>query len=107
MSCPWKLTRFLHFEIRLSWHNIIKTRDMKLEKQTEQIDVIAYAGYKGNERPTCIVLKGGKRILVQHVIDRWYGPENDYFKFLGDDGKRYLIRLYRESFSWYLEKVLS
>jgi hypothetical protein len=76
------------------------------EKGPEPIEVVAYSGHKGNERPIRMVRKGSKAVSVQHLIDRWYGPENDYFKFLGDDGRRYLIRLDRSADAWYLVKVL-
>lgn len=70
-----------------------------------KIEVVAYSGYKANERPLCFVLKEQKLGVVD-VVDRWYGEEHDYFKVLADDGKVYLIRWHRLMDVWFLVKVL-
>ena len=70
-----------------------------------KIEVVAYSGYKANERPLYFVLKEQKLGVVD-VVDRWYGEEHDYFKVLADDGKVYLIRWHRLMDVWFLVKVL-
>ncbi|MFZ7112572.1 MAG: hypothetical protein ACOWYE_12890 [Desulfatiglandales bacterium] len=69
------------------------------------IEVVAYSGYKANERPLYLEL-GGKKVGVEAVIDRWYGLEHDYFKVRADDGKVYLIRWNRVLDLWFLVKVI-
>ena len=59
-----------------------------------QIEVVAYSGYKANEKPISFVLDGCKR-NIENIIDRWYGVEHDYFKVVADDGKIYLLRWQR------------
>ena len=71
----------------------------------KKIHVIAYSGYKANERPLCFILDH-EQIGVQHIIDRWYGVEHDYFKVLGEDGKVYLLKWHRSLDLWFLEKVI-
>jgi hypothetical protein len=68
-----------------------------------KIEVTGYSGYKANERPLHFSLDGRKRV-VQNLIDRWFGPEHDYFKLLADDGKVYLLKYERFRDLWFLEK---
>lgn len=70
-----------------------------------KIEVVAYSGYKANERPLYFVLEQRKLVVV-NVMDRWYGEEHDYFKVLADDGKVYLIRWHRVLDLWFLVKIL-
>jgi hypothetical protein len=69
------------------------------------IEVVAYSGYKANERPLYFVLEQ-KKLSVVDVLDRWYGEEHDYYKVLADDGKVYLIRWRRFLDSWFLMKII-
>jgi hypothetical protein len=69
------------------------------------IEVMAYSGYKANERPLYFVLEQ-KKLSVVEVLDRWYGEEHDYYKVLADDGKVYLIRWHGFLDSWFLVKIL-
>lgn len=71
----------------------------------KKIEVVGYSGYKANERPLCFVLDG-ERLLVQNIIDRWYGVEHDYFKVVADDGKVYLLKWHRSLDLWFVEKIL-
>ena len=77
---------------------------MPVEPMNKKIDVAAYAGYKGDERPLLFVLDRQK-LIVEDVMDRWYGQENDYFKVLASDGRVYLLKRHRETDLWYLAKV--
>ncbi len=70
----------------------------------KRVEVIAYSGYKANERPLSFVLDG-KRLEVENVIDRWYGVESDYFKVLAGDGKIYLLKWQRLLDVWLLVHV--
>ncbi len=70
-----------------------------------KIEVVAYSGYKANERPLSFVLDQ-KNLVVLNVMDRWYGEEHDYYKVLADDGKVYLIRWHRILDLWFLVKIL-
>ena len=71
----------------------------------KQIEVVAYSGYKANERPISFVLDGCERD-IENIIDRWYGVEHDYFKVVADDGKIYLLRWQRYQDLWFLIKVM-
>lgn len=70
----------------------------------KKVEVIAYSGYKTNERPLSFILDG-RKLEVTNIIDRWYGEEHDYFKVLADDGKVYRLRWHRTMDFWSLEKV--
>lgn len=56
-----------------------------------RITVECYAGHQGEETPRAFIL-GGRRILVDEVIDRWLAPDHRYFKVKGADGHVYIIR---------------
>lgn len=56
-----------------------------------QIEVNCYAGYRGEETPRRIRL-GAVTVAVCEILDRWLAPDHRYFKFLGDDGARYIVR---------------
>lgn len=71
----------------------------------KKIEVVAYSGYKANERPTSFTVDN-RNVEVRDIIDRWYDAEHDKFKVLGDDGKIYLLRWQRTSDLWFLEKVM-
>ena len=69
------------------------------------VEVVAYSGYKANERPLYFVLEK-KKLGVVRLLDRWYGVENDYFKILADDEKIYLIRWHRRLDLWFVVKIM-
>ena len=71
----------------------------------KKIHVIAYSGYKANERPLYFILDH-EQIGVQDIIDSWYGVEHDYFKVLAENGKVYLLKWHRSLDLWFLEKVI-
>ena len=70
-----------------------------------KIEVVAYSGYKANERPLSFVYQQ-KEIEVEEVIDRWYGFEHDYFKIRANDAKVYLIKWHRILDLWFLVKIM-
>ena len=53
--------------------------------------VECYAGYKGEERPMRFQLGERKHVVVE-ILDRWYGPDDDYFRVRADDGNLYVLR---------------
>ena len=71
----------------------------------KRIEVVAYSGYKANERPLYFILDQ-KRLEVKNIVDRWYGVEHDYFKVLADDGKVYLLRWHRSLDLWFVENII-
>ena len=71
----------------------------------KKIEVVAYSGYKANERPLYLVLDE-QRLEVKNTIDTWYGVEHDYFKVLAEDGKVYLLKWHRSLDLWFVEKIL-
>jgi hypothetical protein len=73
--------------------------------QVRKVGVEAYSGYKANERPLRLIL-GDERLEVTRVLDRWYGPEHDYFKVLAEDGRVYMLKWHRSLDVWLLVNVL-
>jgi hypothetical protein len=56
-----------------------------------KVEVVCYAGYKGDERPLRFRL-GGRDYFVAHLLDQWYGPEDVFFKVQANDGNVYILR---------------
>lgn len=71
----------------------------------KEVVVVAYSGYRVNERPLYFILDG-RKIMVNAIADRWYGEDHDYFKIVGDDGKLYILRWDRTLDLWHLTKVM-
>lgn len=57
----------------------------------DDIRVECYCGYRGEETPRRFWL-GERCVEVRQVLDRWLAPQHRYFKVLGDDGGRYILR---------------
>jgi len=66
-----------------------------------EIKVVAYSGYKANERPLRLMLED-KELEVEQIIDRWYGEDHDYFKCLANNGQVYLLKWHRTRDQWFL-----
>ena len=43
------------------------------------VEVVCYAGYKGDERPVPFRL-AGQDYFVEELLDQWYGPHNVFLK---------------------------
>lgn len=56
-----------------------------------KVEVECYSGYKLDERPLRFSLKG-RVFEVLEVLDRWYGPEDVYFKLRASGGGTYILR---------------
>ncbi len=57
----------------------------------EKIEVIAYSGYRGEETPRIILIRG-KRIEVIEILNQWIEERTDertrrrFYRVKGDDG---------------------
>jgi len=78
---------------------------MKIDSRLKVIHVSCYSGYKANERPIDITVRG-RKLRVEEIVDRWYGVDHSYFKILANDQKIYLIRYDQDEDLWTLEKIM-
>ena len=53
--------------------------------------VECYSGYRSEERPVAFWLRD-RRVEIRVILDRWYGEDHAYFKVVGEDGIRYIMR---------------
>ena len=56
-----------------------------------KLSVQCYAGHKADEKPLRFHLNDHE-CLVEEVLDRWYGPDHQFFKLRADDGNLYILR---------------
>lgn len=56
-----------------------------------RIRVECHAGWKGDERPIRFHL-GDRLLVVEELLDQWYGPEDTFFKVRADDHNLYILR---------------
>jgi len=66
--------------------------------------VQCYSGAKANERPIRFELDGND-YMVDELIERWYGPEDAFFKVRADDENIYVLRHNPATDIWSLESV--
>ncbi|NVM26367.1 MAG: hypothetical protein HWN70_10705 [Desulfobacterales bacterium] len=78
---------------------------MKIDSRLKVINVSCYSGYKANERPIDFTVRG-RKLMVEEIMDRWYGVDHSYFKVLANDQKIYLIRYDQDEDLWTLEKIM-
>jgi len=78
---------------------------VKIDIRPKVIHVSCYSGYKADERPVKFTLRG-RKLVVEEIIDRWYGPHDSFFKVLADDKKVYLIKYDQDDDLWTLEKIM-
>ena len=64
--------------------------------------VQCYSGSKADERPVRFELNGYEYV-VEEVLDRWYGPEDTFFKLRADDNNIYILRHSPSTDEWSLE----
>lgn len=67
-----------------------------------KVRVECYAGYQADERPLRFQM-GAHEYAVQDVLDRWYGPDDMFYKVRADDGNLYILRRRTSSGEWHLE----
>ena len=77
---------------------------MTSKAKIESISVECYSGYRADERPVSFI-SGGRKLVVDRIMDQWRSPDNEYFKVLANDGKVYLLMHDIEKGRWVLEKV--
>jgi hypothetical protein len=78
---------------------------LKIDTRLKVIHVSCYSGYRADERPVNFSLRG-RKLVVEEIIDRWYGPHNSFFKVLADDKRVYLIKYDQDDDLWTLEKIM-
>jgi hypothetical protein len=61
--------------------------------------VTCYAGHRGEETPREFDI-GGRRVVIQDLLDRWLAPDHRYFKVRGSDGDIYILRHDPATDSW-------
>src|SRR5262245_60935007 len=66
------------------------------------IHVIAYSGYKANERPREFILDE-EIYEIASVLDQWYEPSATYFNVQSTEGKTYLLRYDEQNDEWTLQ----
>lgn len=71
-----------------------------------ELKVETYSGYRADERPLRFLLGEHWRQVVE-VVDRWYGPGDQYFRVKADDGDLYILRLDEETQQWSLASYRS
>ena len=71
----------------------------------EKIEVIAYSGYRGEETPRIISLRG-ERIEVTEILKRWIEERSEdrsrkrFFRIRGSDGKIHKIYYDEKGMEW-------
>jgi len=73
----------------------------RLLRYTDDVQVQCHAGYRGEEEPRAFV-RGGTRVEIAEIIDRWLDPEYRYFKVRGTDGRLYMLRHEETDHRWEL-----
>ena len=56
-----------------------------------KVRVECYSGHKADERPVRFWLDD-QLYQVEEVVDRWYGPEDAFFKVKASDENLYILR---------------
>jgi hypothetical protein len=68
-------------------------------RQSLEIRVECYAGFRGEETPRRIWL-AKRKIEVKEILDCWLAPTHRYFKIHGDDNAIYILRHNSETWEW-------
>ena len=63
------------------------------------IRVECYSGYRGEQEPLAFWL-GERRLVVLAIVDRWFGPEQRWFKVDAEDGNVYVLRHDEPTGNW-------
>ena len=67
-----------------------------------RVEVVTYSGYSADERPLRFTIKDVTREVVT-VRDRWYGPDDLWFRVEADDGGIYILRYRVAEDCWTME----
>jgi hypothetical protein len=73
----------------------------KARTMSNNVQVDAYAGYKGEETPRAFIHEG-IRCEVRSLLERWYTESHSYFRLIGEDGHRYVLRYDLDGLFWEL-----
>ena len=65
----------------------------------QRAEVIAYAGYRGEQEPRALVVDG-RRLEVAEVRRRWIAPDGRFFEVRLADRRTFVLRLAEEDSSW-------
>jgi hypothetical protein len=65
--------------------------------------VVAYSGYKANERPIFFFLDN-KKIRILEILKQWKDPECDCFRLVGEDSNHYELKWKRSKDQWTVNK---
>jgi len=72
----------------------------------EKIEVIAYSGYRGEETPKAILLRG-TRIEVIEILNQWIEQRLDdraakrFYQIKGDDGVLHRVYYDEKAMEWF------
>jgi hypothetical protein len=67
------------------------------------IEVQCYSGRKA-ERP--VRFRGDDQdYMVEEIVERWYGPNDSFYRVRADDGSVYLLRRHTPTGTWSMESV--
>jgi hypothetical protein len=75
---------------------------MTLKGENGIVNVECHSGAKSGEYPIRFGL-GDHTYVVEEILDRWYGPDDEYFKVRANDGNIYILRHRSVPDSWSLE----
>jgi len=64
-----------------------------------RIEVIAYAGYRGEQEPRTLVVDG-ERLEVVEIRKRWAAPDGRFFDVRLADRRTFVLRVSGEEESW-------
>jgi hypothetical protein len=65
----------------------------------EDVEVVAYAGYRGEQEPRALIV-GGERIEVAEIVDRWLEPRARCFRVRTADGAVHRLRYDLDELCW-------
>jgi len=65
------------------------------------IRVECSAGFRGEPEPFAFWL-GERRLAVRGIVDRWFGPEQRWFRVDAEDGHLYILRCDEKTGDWEL-----
>jgi len=66
------------------------------------VNVKTHDGYKASERPRAFELEN-KWHEITAILDRWYGPDYEYFKAQTKDNKIHILKYDRHHDSWAID----
>jgi hypothetical protein len=68
------------------------------------VEVQCYSGRKADERPIRFRIGDCDHMIVE-IVERWYGPDDSFYKVRTDNGKTYLLRHHTTDGTWSIESV--